>query len=180
MPVANSDNVTAAQNHTEEFINISINDSIWGNNYSIDIELYTENGDIEINSDYTINYTPIYEYIGKDEFIYNICVENCPELCDTATVFIDVTGELVIPDIITPNGDGVNDNLVIVGLEYYPENEVYIYNRWGNEVYHQINYQNDWSGTYENNLLPMGTYFFVVIDLRTGRLLEKGNFTLQK
>ncbi|WP_192349229.1 gliding motility-associated C-terminal domain-containing protein [Algoriphagus sp. Y33] len=62
-----------------------------------------------------------------------------------------------IPNVFTPNGDGINDTWVIRGLqEFFPQNELVVVNRWGVEVYRSTNYQNDWNG--EN--LNGGTYFY--------------------
>lgn len=65
---------------------------------------------------------------------------------------------LFIPNVITPNGDGKNDQFRIIGLERYPGARLNIYNRWGNEVYHSENYTNDWNGKGLNT----GTYFYVL------------------
>jgi gliding motility-associated-like protein len=77
---------------------------------------------------------------------------------DTVQYTIDVFDEPYVPTAISPNGDGVNDFLKIPFLSGYPENEVYIYNRWGKRVYEATNYKDDWAA--EN--LPSGTYFYVV------------------
>ncbi|MDD2412851.1 MAG: gliding motility-associated C-terminal domain-containing protein, partial [Bacteroidales bacterium] len=66
--------------------------------------------------------------------------------------------ELDIPNVFSPNGDGINDTWVIKNLELHPENELVIINRWGNEVYTQKSYKNDWDGTQLNE----GTYFYVL------------------
>ncbi|WP_133159391.1 Ig-like domain-containing protein, partial [Solitalea longa] len=63
----------------------------------------------------------------------------------------------MIPNVFTPNGDGVNDFFVIDGITD-SENSLFIYNRWGNEVYHSLNYKNDWNGSE----LPSGTYYYVL------------------
>jgi gliding motility-associated-like protein len=65
---------------------------------------------------------------------------------------------LRIPNVITPNGDGKNDQLRIIGLQMYPYNEIYIYNRWGNMVYQKQHYSNDWDG----HGLNEGTYYYVL------------------
>ncbi|MEZ5173780.1 MAG: gliding motility-associated C-terminal domain-containing protein [Bacteroidia bacterium] len=49
-----------------------------------------------------------------------------------------------VPNAISPNGDGKNDFLKIPFLSGYPENQVYIYNRWGRKVYEATNYKDDW------------------------------------
>jgi gliding motility-associated-like protein/uncharacterized repeat protein (TIGR01451 family) len=69
----------------------------------------------------------------------------------------DIQG-LNIPNVFTPNGDGVNDTFEIVGLANYPDNTIDIFNRWGNSIYHKQGYLNDWTG----NGLNEGTYFYVI------------------
>ncbi|MDF3026439.1 MAG: outer rane adhesin like protein [Fluviicola sp.] len=75
---------------------------------------------------------------------------------------------IVIPNAFTPDGDGINEVWVIEGIENYPDNEVMIYNRWGNLVYSADKYLNTWGGTSDSNLnvggeeLPTGTYYYVI------------------
>ena len=69
-----------------------------------------------------------------------------------------IIGNIKIPNVITPNGDGKNDVLKVDGIELYKENSISIFNRWGNEVYRSKGYQNDWNG----NGLSEGTYFYVL------------------
>ena len=54
--------------------------------------------------------------------------------------------EINIPNVITPNGDGINDAFYITNIEFYPNSEIKIYNRWGKRVYESQNYQGDWDG----------------------------------
>ena len=67
-----------------------------------------------------------------------------------------------IPNAITPNGDGYNDTWFIRDLEGYPDNEVRILNRWGDEVFSQAPYQNNWDGTWRGQKLPGGTYYYIL------------------
>ena len=64
----------------------------------------------------------------------------------------------------SPNGDGVNDVFYIEGLEAYPNAQLTVFNRWGNQVYRSDSYKNDWTGLWEGKLLPDGTYFYVLDD----------------
>lgn len=81
------------------------------------------------------------------------------------TIHEDCNDTLLFPNVVTANGDGINDRFVIVGLlenNCYQENSLYIYNRWGREMYHVRNicrYEDFWNP----NVLqrPDGTYFFV-------------------
>ncbi|MCC6251582.1 MAG: gliding motility-associated C-terminal domain-containing protein [Bacteroidia bacterium] len=69
-----------------------------------------------------------------------------------------------MPRGYSPDGNGVNDYLVIPGIEAYEPNHIVIFNRWGNEVYNSGgSYKNDWDGTGKNGVeLPVGTYFVVL------------------
>lgn len=78
---------------------------------------------------------------------------------DTASIRLEsLECYLNIPNVITPNGDNMNDFFVVNGIEVFEENEVIIYNRWGRIVYSCTNYQNDWNGQDQAD----GTYFYVV------------------
>ena len=77
---------------------------------------------------------------------------------------------------ITPNGDGINDVLIIPETENSPNNILRIYNRYGVKVFEQKNYQNQFNGiTNSNNLvinkdkgLARGVYFYslTLLDLQ--------------
>lgn len=84
--------------------------------------------------------------------------------CEAQMLFIlENCGELNITDVMTPNNDGRNDAWIIPGIEDYPNNEVEIYNRWGNMVFNQRGYANDWLGTNNKgqNLVTGGYYYIV-------------------
>jgi gliding motility-associated-like protein len=71
-------------------------------------------------------------------------------------------GELVIPNVFTPNGDGVNDLLVIRGLR--KGSSLHVYDRWGQEVYVSDDYTQDWEGRDPaGEALPEGTYWYVLL-----------------
>jgi gliding motility-associated-like protein len=68
--------------------------------------------------------------------------------------------ELVFPNVFTPNGDGLNEYFKIGGLESYTAPELYVYNRWGSQVYASTDYHNDWDGN--GGKLNEGTYYYVL------------------
>ncbi|SNY95439.1 gliding motility-associated C-terminal domain-containing protein [Flagellimonas pacifica] len=81
---------------------------------------------------------------------------------------------LTIFNEFSPNGDGVNEFFKIDCISRYPNNVLQVYNRWGNIVYEQRSYNNDWDGTsngratvQKGDLLPVGTYYYV-LDLGDG------------
>ena len=66
---------------------------------------------------------------------------------------------------ISPNGDGQNDALFFPGLETYTANEIKIFNRWGQLVFSQIDYQIKgelWDGTLRGQPLPTGVYYYIL------------------
>lgn len=70
---------------------------------------------------------------------------------------------LVIPQVITPNGDGFNDEWRIRNIEFYPNAEVRIFNRWGQEVFATRNpADNPWDGRYKGKLVPTDSYHYIL------------------
>ncbi len=63
-----------------------------------------------------------------------------------------------IPNAITPNNDGFNDQFEIKGLNKFTSNRITIFNRWGDILLEADNYQNDW----EAKDLVAGTYFYIL------------------
>ncbi len=114
-------------------------------------------------SDESIQYIPDTGFCGAADVISYVI---CNDLgCDTAELSITVNclpSELSFFSGFSPNGDGVNDSFVIEGIEAYPDHILYVFNRWGNLVLETANYRNDWEGTWEGNVLPEGTYFYLL------------------
>ena len=74
-------------------------------------------------------------------------------------------------NILTPNGDGINDFLLIKNLDMYPNNTIRIFDRSGRQVYVKQNYANDWNGSYQGSPLQEGTYYFILeLNSGTGKL----------
>lgn len=73
---------------------------------------------------------------------------------------------LSIPNVFTPNGDGVNDQWNIEHIDQYPDCQVKIYDRWGLEIFSSTGYLEAWDGSFRGRLLPGDVYFYV-IDLRS-------------
>jgi gliding motility-associated-like protein len=131
---------------------------------SVEITTKPLHGDAKPNTDGTVTYYPALGYTGTDVFNYRVqdafgYYTNIAKVC----VSIDFTGLFKIPNLFTPNGDGINDVFEIRGLDQFAQNEITIVNRWGNEVYRQTNYKNDWAG----DRLNEGTYYYVLHVKRT-------------
>ncbi len=111
-------------------------------------------------------YTPDPNFVGDDRFTYELCSASCE--CATTEVILEVGKDAPckIPNIITPNNDGINDAFVVPCLfdeSLYPQSQVFIFNQWGDEVYRSdVPYKNDWKGTFNGEDLPVGVYFYIV------------------
>ncbi|WP_431241340.1 gliding motility-associated C-terminal domain-containing protein [Flavobacterium sp. P21] len=75
----------------------------------------------------------------------------------------------------SPNDDGQNDTFYIDCIAQYPDNQLSIFNRWGNLVYFKKGYDNTWDGKAEGSAktLPEGTYFYI-LDLGDGSQKTSG------
>ena len=132
---------------------------------------YPLNGLVILNSNNTITYQPFEGFSGDDSLCYQICDKGVPVMCDQAMVYIHVLPKPNIEDVviyngISPNGDGVNDTWTIKGIEGFPDNEVKIFNRWGDRIRNLARYDNVnvfWDGTNaDGEPVPDGTYYYIL------------------
>lgn len=133
----------------------------------IEITNSVEMGQLLPQEDGSFHYLPQQGFTGSDQFSYQVCLDCSPNLCATATVYLQVTYEGIcfIPTIITPNGDQTNDQLNIPCLENeaFPQNRLIVFNQWGDKVFEASPYTNNWEGTWRGEIgraLPDGTYFY--------------------
>ena len=78
---------------------------------------------------------------------------------------------------ITPNGDGENDTWEIEDIETFPDVTVFIYDKYGLNVFKSKQGYIPWDGTHNGRQLPMGTYYYV-IDLHDGVNVYNGTLTI--
>ncbi len=102
------------------------------------------------------------------------------EIVDAVT--ITVISDLVIPNVFSPNGDGVNDVWEILGTENYGEVYVLVFDRSGQKVLEAVNYNplRFWDGTRRGKPLPSSTYYYVItVDRNTSsEIILKGSVTI--
>ncbi len=92
-----------------------------------------------------------------------------PQGCSASdAVFVKVLKSPSVPNIFSPNGDGVHDRWVISYLESYPGCTIDIVNRYGQPVFHSVGYTTPWDGKVNGKDVPVGTYYYV-IDPKNGR-----------
>jgi gliding motility-associated-like protein len=155
--------------------------------YSVTRLTNPTSGRFELFSNGAFTYIPDPNFEGIVKFKYMICSDLCTRLCDTGEVRILVqprkdtvkTTKIDVPNGFTPNDDGKNDALIIDGLDQFGENELVIFNRWGDVLYKSKPYKNDWRGTnQEGSALPEGTYYYLLrLNTADGKIL-RGDVTI--
>lgn len=162
-------NVVAVQNsdttNTVTNINITVlaNDTITANTV---ITTFTQptNGIITLSNG-VFTYVPYSA--GLDSFQYTIC-DTVADVCSTTWVYVLVepAEDVIIYQGITPGKDGINDEFIIIGIDKYPNNQLMIFNRWGDKVYSKDSYTNNdpWRGDWfdTGKTLPDGTYYYML------------------
>jgi gliding motility-associated-like protein len=92
-------------------------------------------------------------------------------------VMLTVLKKIEIPNIFSPNNDGINDTWVLKNLETYHIGEMTIFNRNGQKVYVSRSYNTPWNGFYNGSPLPLGTYYYL-IQLKNPESMLQGFITI--
>jgi gliding motility-associated-like protein len=163
-PIAVADTVYVP-NATKKTMDVLLNDFL-PDAYSVTVVEQPVHGILQDMTDGIYSYLPNITYDGQDQFRYKVCNLNCSDACTFAvvTLIVEEQGDCAIPTLFTPNNDGVNDIFVVpcLGTDGRLDNEVSIFNQWGDEVFGAQPYNNNWDGTYNGEDLPAGTYYYVV------------------
>ncbi len=173
-------------------INVLDNDDFSFENGTFNLLPYTGLGEVVASDSGEVVFTKENCMVGKYVVNYEICDLTCPDLCDEASLTIDIAADPAdncdgneAPNAITPNGDGINDELVFDILldnsKDFPDNEIIIFNRWGDVIYSAKPYLNNWEGTNMNGKdLPQATYYYILrLNIANGEIL-RGDVTIMK
>jgi len=119
-------------------------------------------------------YNPIAEPLVTTNYVLTVTDSN--QCVNTDSLVITVLDDYLftVSNALTPNGDGLNDVWNVQNLENYPDNSIAIFNRYGQEVYSATPYKNDWGGTYGGQLLPDGTYYYVLTFKGSPKIFKGG------
>ena len=149
-PTANfliTPSVTNVDNPTVQFTDMSSNNvSSWYWNFGNGDSSTTQNPNYTYAADGK-NYT-VWLYVKTDKG----CIDS------TSLIVRIIVDKIEVPNVITPNGDGVNDVFTIKNIEAVESSTVLIFDRWGKKIFESHNYKNDWDG---GNAAD-GTYFYVI------------------
>lgn len=84
-----------------------------------------------------------------------------------------ISSEVYIPNSFSPNGDGLNDRLLVYG-NGVKEMQMVVFNQWGEKIFETRNQASGWDGTYKGKAQPSGVYMYVSkITLFDGAVIEK-------
>jgi large repetitive protein len=188
-PQAGNDLINIPTGEFTGTANLVANDMLFGaTSFSVSIINGPTLGRVDTLLDGILRYSVAPGVFGQDQIRYQICNTECPGLCDTALVQINIEQTTIVyrqPNAITPNGDGLNDELIFDQLlntpDLYPNHELIIFNRWNDIVFRASPYLNDWRGTNQSGQdLPQGTYYYILrLNIAEGEIV-RGDITILK
>ncbi len=138
--------------------------------------------------------SPSWDFPNPGDYPVILWVENTFGCVDSTRHIITCELPLVFPNVITPNGDGKNDvfaieNLIVPQQNILPRsNELFIYNRWGKQVYHTRNYDTyaldgeiyEGNNVWPNKTISPGVYYYVFENYGPTRQSFNGSITVIK
>jgi gliding motility-associated-like protein len=113
--------------------------------------------------------------------VYSVSINDANACTYTLNVIISdaSTSCFFIPNGFSPNGDGINDTWEIPGINNYPNAQVTVLNRWGQEMLNTNNYTTPWDGSFKGGLLPTSDYYYI-INLNDGSKALTGTLTIKR
>lgn len=122
---------------------------------------------------------PVATPVVNTTYIVSVTDLNGCVNADTITIsIIPDVNNIVVTNLLTVNADGYNDYWTISDLEQYPNTEVIVVNREGQQVYYSSFYANNWNGTNKNGKpLPDGTYYYFIKFANSNKVF-KGPITI--
>ncbi|MGK7396035.1 MAG: gliding motility-associated C-terminal domain-containing protein [Candidatus Cyclobacteriaceae bacterium M3_2C_046] len=138
----------------------------------------------EVGSDNILSFMPTFEVSGGDEGEYLARLTNSFGCVteDTLSIDNDCTPRIFVPNAFSPNGDG-NNELFEVFPVFVQDFEIFIFSRWGELIYYSNTIDFQWDGTFNGELLPIGTYPYLLryrslTDPERGVIEQRGGVAL--
>ena len=158
----------------DHIVTLTVTDSN-GNSDSLEAIVTVDNDFEDVDNDGILDNCDSEILDDMDQDGIEDSIDNCPNTFNPDQSDIDGDGigdvcdqiDINVSEAITPNGDGVNDTWFINNIVNYPNCVIRVYNRWGQEVFYTVGYQNDWNGHFENKSgsLPDAASYYYQIDL---------------
>lgn len=76
-------------------------------------------------------------------------------------IFVKKEGSIFVPNAFSPNGDNINDELV-VGITNLRGYSIRVFNRLGSEIFYSSNIFENWKGNYKGSPVPVGVYYYLI------------------
>jgi gliding motility-associated-like protein len=167
--VANDDVLTVGGANNVGSIDLKLNDQ-WTGTVTVTLLNDPGFGEILSNLNGEVTFEAPVGLSGETTIEYELCGTVCEDLCSraTLTIFSDAEGtEPTVYNAITPNGDGLNEQFIFTKLQRnsgdFPDNEIIIFNRWGDIIFEAKPYNNDWTGNNNGGTpVPEGTYYYIL------------------
>lgn len=97
---------------------------------------------------------------GENKFLWTVSNGACPDASDELLITVK---NIILPSLITPDMNGMNDYFVLESIEALGNVELTVFDRRGALVYENSSYDNLWHGTnYNGEPLPDDTYFYII------------------
>ncbi|MBK7268298.1 MAG: gliding motility-associated C-terminal domain-containing protein [Flavobacteriales bacterium] len=157
-------NVVSANNPTASFLISPSNEVLPGTNVQF-TDQSNGNGDAIVSWLWSVDTTAFssqnsnFTFTTPGVYAVTLLVTTSNGCTDQITLYVTVIPEeIIVPNVFSPNNDGENDFLEFTGVEYYPNTDLRVFNRWGQTVYENTSYANTWSP----KDVSEGTYFYVL------------------
>jgi gliding motility-associated-like protein len=108
---------------------------------------------------------------------YTVTITTAEGCTATDEVTVEVIPAIVVPNAFTPNRDNVNEVWEIENYQNFPDMRVEVFNRWGNKIFSSTGYGTPWDGTYNGEVLPVATYYYIIY-LNSSEKPISGNVTI--
>jgi gliding motility-associated-like protein len=124
--------------------------------------------------------TSLKVFVSEGNFSLEVEDENGCSASESIAITDVCTEDLLMPNAFTPNGDGVNDELLPVIIHFMTDYHLKIFNRWGMLVFQSLNQQTGWDGFSNGTRGEMGSYVWVIDYTLEGgeQKSARGNVTL--
>jgi gliding motility-associated-like protein len=121
---------------------------------------------------------PVISALYAGEYTVSVVDANSCTYSANVTINPSYADCLKIPNVFTPNGDGINDTWEIGNIDMFPKAHIYVFNRWGQLLYEAEGTEGSWDGKIRGgSMAPAGVYMYI-INLNTGNEAYEGTLTI--
>jgi gliding motility-associated-like protein len=118
--------------------------------------------------------------VGTTPVIYTVTdATGKSSTCTFDVVILDSDVMFTVSNVVTPDGDGINDVWIIPNIDDFKNNTVVVLDRWGNKIFQTNGYDNVtkvWNGTNNGSIVATGTYFYTIEVRDQGKVVQRKGF----